>query len=173
MPRLLAPVVGAALALALAGCSSSVLLGVPQGDAPAAPTATPSPAPESTAEPVVDVGCDHVRITEPGNYLLGDCATVTLEGTGIDVTAAGIGQLLVRGDRLDVVAETIDDLRIEGQGNEIEAGTIDRVDLRGERNEITADDPIGVVTIDGNENVVASDGGVDTLIDNGLLNEVD
>lgn len=161
--------------LLLAGCTSEFL-----GEG-GAPTAQPNPSPSETAtatptaeptQPAAEFDCDGVLINRPGNYVLGECGTVTLEGDGIDLTLTSVANLVIRGDNADVVADRIGGVEIDGQGIEIAAITIRSVTIRGNQNVLTAEETIGTVRIDGNENIVTAGEGVGPTIDNGLLNEV-
>ena len=144
--------------LLLAGCTSDFLV---DG---AGPSAAPTPTPSDTATPTpsavptedpAEFDCDNILINHPGNYVLGECGTITLEGSGIDLTLTSVANLVIRGDNADVLATTIGDLEISGQGNEI-----------------TVDEDIDTVHVEGNENVVTAGGGIGSIRDDGLLNEI-
>lgn len=162
-------------AVLLAGCTSDFL--VDDGTGGAAPTPTSSGTPEPTAtaepEPTEEYDCDNVLIDRPGNYVLGDCGTVTLEGGGIDLTVTSVATLVISGDGADVVGETIGGIEIEGQRADISAISIERLSIRGEQNTVVVETTIGVVIVNGNENVVSTGEGIESpVIDNGLLNEI-
>jgi hypothetical protein len=178
MRALPAPVALAGLAVAallLAACTSDFL--VDGGTAAPSPTetaATPEPT-ESTPppEPVEEFDCDDVLINRPGNYVLGDCGTVTLEGGGIDLAFTSIASLVISGDGADVVGETLGTVELEGQRVDIEAIVIERLSIRGEENTVVVDTTIGTVVVNGNENVVTTGEGIEApVVDNGLLNEI-
>ena len=174
-----AALVPAALALLLlAGCTSDFLVdGGAGGVAEPQPTpttsdeASPAPTAEETA-PAQEYDCDDILINRPGNYVLGDCGTVTLEGGGIDLAFGSIATLVIRGDNADVLGDTLGDVEINGQRNEIGVASIDDLVIRGEDNAITVTGAIATVVIDGNENVVTAGDGIGSSVDNGLLNEV-
>lgn len=162
----------AVAALLLAGCTSAFLV---EGDAASepAPTASATPAPDAStplSEP--DYDCDHLLINRPGNYVVGECGAVTLEGAGIDLSFTSIATLVVRGDRADLVGGELGSVELQGEGNDISAESIDSLRLRGEGNTVLVGGAVGSVIVDGNENVVTAGEGVDSSIDNGLLNEI-
>ncbi|MGB3910947.1 MAG: hypothetical protein WBL06_10800 [Pseudolysinimonas sp.] len=167
--------VGIAVAsLLLAGCTSDFLSD--DGTAAPSPTATeatPQPTESSPAEPVEQFDCDDVLIDRPGNYVLGECGTVTLEGGGIDLTVSSIASLVIRGDGVDIVGEMLGKVDLQGQRADISAISIDDLTIRGEQNTVVVDTTIGTVVVNGNENVVSTGEGIDSpVIDNGLLNEI-
>ena len=176
MRALPAPVALAGIAVAavlLAGCTSAFL--VEGGTAGAGPesTATPEPSDAVPTEPAEEFDCDDILIDRPGNYVLGDCGTVTLEGGGIDLAFSSIANLVIRGDAVDVVGEVLGGVEIEGERADLSATSIERLSIRGERNTVVVDTTIGVVVVNGNENVVTTGEGIDApVVDNGLLNEI-
>lgn len=175
-----APVGLLALALAavvLAGCTSNFLIDGGTGTAAPAPTetsATPEPSESAPPpEPVEEFDCDDLLIDRPGNYVLGECGTVTLEGGGIDLAFTSIATLIIRGDGADIAGETIGSLELEGQRADISAISIEDLTIRGEQNTIVVDTTIGTVVVNGNENVVSTGEGIQSpVVDNGLLNEI-
>lgn len=176
MRALPAPVALAGLAVAallLGGCTSDFLV---EGGtaAPTGTAATPEPTESAPPpEPVEEFDCDDVLIDRPGNYVLGDCGTVTLEGGGIDLAFTSIASLVIRGDGADVVGETLGTVELEGQRVDIEAIAIERLSIRGEENTVVVDTTIGTVVVNGNENVVSTGDGIEApVVDNGLLNEI-
>jgi hypothetical protein len=163
----------AVAALVLTGCTSSFLADGP--DAVPEPSATSTPEPTASTpppEPEPEYDCDDLLINRPGNYVLGECGSVTLEGTGIDLTFTSIATLVIRGDRADLLGGELGSIEINGQGNDISVETIRGLRIRGEGNTVLANGAIGSVVVDGNENVVTSGEGIDSVIDNGLLNEI-
>jgi hypothetical protein len=170
-----AALVGVAVAaLLLAGCTSNFLGG--GGTAAPSPTSTdetPQPTESTPPEPVEEFDCDDVLIDRPGNYVLGECGTVTLEGGGIDLTFTSIADLVIRGDGVDLVGETLGNVDLEGQRADISAISIENLSIRGEQNTVVIDTTIGTVIVNGNENVVTTGEGIDSpVVDNGLLNEI-
>ncbi len=166
----------AVAALVLAGCTSRFLgeAGtVPDPEPTATESVTPEPdasTPPATPEP--DYDCDDVVLNRPGNYVLGVCGSVTVEGSGIHVTFTSIATLVVRGTRADLLGTGLGSVEIEGQANEISVEELGSLRIRGEGNTVLADGRIGSVIVDGNENVVSAGDGVGSVIDNGLLNEI-
>ncbi|HWH97415.1 MAG TPA: hypothetical protein VNS80_03530 [Pseudolysinimonas sp.] len=164
-------------AVLLAGCTSTFLVDGGTGTAAPVPTessATPEPS-ESTAppEPVEEFDCDNVLIDRPGNYVLGECGTVTLEGGGIDLTFTSIATLVILGDGADIVGETLGSVELEGERADIAAISINSLSIRGAQNTIVVDTTIGTVVVNGNENVVSTGEGIESpVVDNGLLNEI-
>jgi hypothetical protein len=174
LPAPVALVVVVVAGLLLAGCTSDFL-----GDGGiAAPTpsesaATPQPTDSTPPEPVEEFDCDDVLIDRPGNYVLGECGTVTLEGGGIDLTFTSIAKLVILGDGVDVVGEVLGTVDLEGQRADISAISIDDLSIRGEQNTVVVDTTIGTVIVNGNENVVTTGEGIESpVVDNGLLNEI-
>src|SRR5690606_8739713 len=110
------------LATALAGCTSDFLLrepGTPPSETPVPtaeptdePTAQPTGSPTASPTPTIPLpvfvaeGCQDLRLNAPGRYVIGDCTTVTIEGNGISLRAARIGELVIRGDRVRVSARS-------------------------------------------------------------------
>ncbi|MGV3711650.1 DUF3060 domain-containing protein [Pseudolysinimonas sp.] len=176
MTRRVAALAGLALAtVLLTGCTSAFLDGGPIAEPDPEPTASQTSAPEETAapDPGSDYDCDDLLLNRPGNYVLGACGTITVEGSGIDLTFTSIATLVVRGDRVDLVGGELGSVEINGQGSEISVtATIDRLRLRGNGNTVLADGRIGDVVVDGNENTVTAGEGIGSTIDNGLLNEI-
>lgn len=163
-------------AVILAGCTSDFL--VEGGGALPSPSETATPEPTATAEapepdPVDEPDCVHLLIDRPGNYAVGECATVTIEGRGIQLSFTAIDTLVIRGDGSDVVGETLGSVEIQGQGADITAFTIDALVIRGEDNIVVVESTIGSVNVQGNGNTVsAGDGILTPPVDNGLLNEI-
>lgn len=176
MTRSLAAPVGLALAaLLLAGCTSDFL--VDGGTAaPVPPPATGTPEPTESAPPAPveeEFDCDDVLIDRPGNYVVGECGTVTLEGGGIDLAFTSIATLIISGDGADIAGGTLGTVELEGRRADISAVSIDRLSIRGEQNTVVVDTTIGTVVVNGNENVVTAGEGITSpVVDNGLLNEI-
>jgi hypothetical protein len=166
----------AALALALSACSPIGQFIGPSGQGAASPTAsssptpTPSPTPEATS-----TDCVNAVFTEPGEYHVGDCVRLTVEGRDITVTAGSVGTLIITGNANNVSAagdvgsltvdgnvndvNTLDlsSLEIEGRFNRIGVyGSVERVAIDGDDNEVLADGDIGSVEVRGERNVVNS-----------------
>jgi hypothetical protein len=177
MRALPAPValVGVAVAaLLLGGCTSDFLGdGGTAAPSPTESAATPQPTETAPPEPVEEFDCDDVLIDRPGNYVLGECGTVTLEGGGIDLSFASIATLVIRGDGVDIVGEALGSVDLEGQRGDIAAISIENLSIRGEQNVVVVDATIGTVIVNGNENVVTTGEGIESpVVDNGLLNEI-
>jgi len=167
----------AVVALLLAGCTSSFLVAEGHGTA-VQPEPIETDGVEQTAEEdaqpdsVLDFDCDNVLIDRPGNYVLGDCGLVTIEGSGIDLTFSSIAELVIRGDGADLVGEQLGEVQIQGQRSDITVIGIGDLTIRGGRNTVVADGSIGTVVVHGNENVVNAADGIGSHVDNGLLNEI-
>ena len=138
--RILAGLAGAVLALGLAGCSADWLL---RDDASGAPTpaesSSPDPEPslEPSESPTAAPDCDGPLVIDlPGTYRLGECDSLVLEGTGIEVEALRIGELVLRGDRNTVEVR----------------GAIGSVAVRGNFNSVTSQTEIGPITESGQGN---------------------
>ncbi|GHF23311.1 hypothetical protein [Pseudolysinimonas yzui] len=162
-------------AVLLAGCTSAFLVdGGTAAPSPTATDATPEPTKSAAPpEPAEEFDCDDVLIDRPGNYVVGVCGTVTLEGGGIDLSFTSIEMLIIRGDGADIVGETLGSVELEGQRADISAISIDDLSIRGEQNTVVVDTTIGTVVVNGNENVVSTGEGIEApVVDNGLLNEI-
>ncbi|WP_395639574.1 hypothetical protein [Pseudolysinimonas sp.] len=162
-------------AVLLAGCTSDFLSeGGGGGPAPTETIATPEPTVTDAApDPADELDCVSLLIDRPGNYVVGECGTVTLEGSGIRLTFTSIAELVIRGDGADLVGETVGTVEIQGQGADISAVSIGDVVIRGEENVIVAESTIDTVNVQGNENVVTAGEGIQSpVVDNGLLNEI-
>lgn len=121
MMRRSAAGLGVALVLVLmTGCTSDWVLG----------GSTPRPShdtagPDASASPTPDAGedCGELVLDEPGDYDLGECDSVTLEGDDISLGAVSIGELVIRGDRNDVdVVGGIDAVVVDGDDNVVDVG---------------------------------------------------
>lgn len=163
-------------AVLLAGCTSNFLADDSDGAAPtpSASTATPEPTPTQEApDPADESDCVNLLIDRPGNYVIGDCDTVTINGSGIRLSFLSIGALVLRGDGAVASGEALGSLEVQGQAAEVSAFEIDAVVLRGDDNVITVDGAIGTVTVQGNGNVVTAGEGIDApVVDNGVGNEL-
>lgn len=161
-------------ALLLAGCTSAFLADEVPG-AGTEPSVTATPDPEATTpapEPGPDLDCGDVLLNRPGNYVLGECGTVTIEGTGIDLAFTSVERLVIRGDRADILGGAVRALEIQGQGSDLELASVGELRIRGEGNSVIVEGTIDSVVVDGNENVVTAGEGITAQIDNGLLNEI-
>lgn len=166
-------------AVLLAGCTSNFLgdggdvAGAEPSPTEAAATPEQTPAPD-VAEPQPDEpDCVSLLIDRPGNYVIGECASVTLEGTGIRLAFSSIAELIVRGDGADLIGESLGSVQIDGQGATISALDIADLMLRGNDNVVTAETTIGTVNVQGNGNVVSAGDGIEPpFVDNGLNNEI-
>jgi hypothetical protein len=160
----------------LAGCTSNFLADGPaEGTpSPSASSAVPEPTPtENPVDPADESDCVNLLLDRPGNYVIGDCDTVTINGTGIRLTFLTVGRLVLRGDGTDIAGETIGSLDIQGQAAEVTAFEIDELVIRGDDNVVTVDGVIGTVNVRGNGNVVTATDGIDApVVDNGLNNEI-
>ena len=161
----------------LAGCTSDFLAGGGTGAAvPGETTATPDATPSDEApqpDPNEAFDCVNLLIDRPGNYVVGECGTVTLEGSGISFTFTSIADLIVRGDGADVVGEDVGSVEIEGQGAEFSVTSIGDLAIRGEDNVVVVESTIDTVDVQGNGNVVSAGDGIQSPpVDNGLLNEI-
>lgn len=165
-----------ALGVLLAGCTSNFLAegGDDGAPTPSASTAAPAPTPtEDAVDPADESDCVNLLLDRPGNYVIGDCDTVTINGTGIRLTFLTVGSLVLRGDGTDVSGETIGSLEIQGQAAEVSAFEIDELLIRGNDNVVTVDGVIGTVNLKGNGNVVTATEGIDApVLDDGLNNEI-
>jgi hypothetical protein len=164
--RLAAPVILVAAAFALTGC---VIL-PPVGGGGLAP----EPIPGETLIPTDPDACDGgaLRIDQPGQYRIGDCDELEIEGQDVEVIAGELGTVTIRGDRIELAAASIGSLDIGGQENEVDAASISSVQIAGDRNDVDSSGDIGAVTIGGNDNEVNYAGQVGTVDNRGDRNEV-
>lgn len=166
------------VAVLLAGCTSDFLVdGGTGAPAPAETTAAPEPTPTDEApqpDPAEEFDCVNLLIDRPGNYVVGDCGTVTLEGAGIRLTFTSIADLIIRGDGADVVGDDLGSVEIQGQGADFSVVVIGDLVIRGADNVIVVESTIDTVEVQGNGNVVSTGEGIQSPpVDNGLLNEID
>ena len=56
-------------------------------------------------------------LDQPGEYNIGECDELTIEGQNIEVIADEVGALTIRGNDIDVDAPSIGIVRIEGQSS--------------------------------------------------------
>ena len=165
-------------AVLLAGCTSDFLLEGGGGAAPDPVESSTPPTPTATDEapepdPADDLDCANLLIDRPGNYVVGDCGTVTLEGAGIRLTFTSIADLVIRGDGADVVGGDLGSVEIQGQGAEFTVLSIEDLVIRGEDNVVDVETTIDTVNVQGNGNVVSAGEGIQSPpVDNGLLNEI-
>lgn len=164
--RLHAPIVLVATALVLTGCV--ILPPVPGGGS------APTPIPGETLIPTDPDACDGgtLRLDQPGEYRIGDCDELVIEGQRIEVIAGALGAVTIRGDDNELDAGTIGSLEIQGQQNEVDAASLGSVDISGDRNDVDSTGDIGAVTLVGNDNEVNYAGQAGTLDDRGDRNEV-
>lgn len=143
-------------------------------DATKTAEAAPTPTPSATPAPIPTPDCIDKVISEPGTYRVEDCASLTVSGTGIVVTAARIGTMTILGDSLQVYAQSIDALDVEGQQNTVQTtDDLGAVLLTGDRNLIASHGGIESVVVNGDDNTVVADGGISQNIqDNGQRNTI-
>lgn len=160
----------AACALTLAGCVIVPPMGAP---ATPAPTTLEEPPPsEPTNGDALDCDGGFLLIDRPGDYRIGACDEVELNGTGIDLTTGDIGTLTIRGDDNDVTAASVGTLTIQGQDNDVDADRVGSVEIAGNDNDVDSRGDVGAVRLDGNENSVEYSGQVGAVDDRGHANEV-
>jgi hypothetical protein len=165
-------------AVLLAGCTSDFLVEGGGGAAPDPTESSAAPTPTATEEvpepdPGEELDCANLLIDRPGNYVVGDCGTVTLEGAGIRLTFTAITELIIRGDGADVAGGDLGSVEIQGQGAEFSVVSIGDLVIRGEDNVVEVETTIDTVNVQGNGNAVSADEGIQSPpVDNGLLNEI-
>lgn len=115
---------------------------------------------------------DEARIAGEGDFEIGDCARVFVEGTDIDLDAGSIEVLEIRGDRIEVDVDSVGEVTMEGQDNTLDATDAASVTIRGDRNEVDVDGVVGSLEIGGNENEVDAER-IDAIVDQGDRNRVD
>ena len=173
--RLLGLVTTAVLVTALSACSPLSLF-ASWGNSPsprqsatktpeAVPTRTPSPSRTPSATPTP--GCIDRVISVAGTYHVDDCENLTVAGSGITVTAGHLGTLTVMGDSLQVYALTIGALDVKGDLSTIQTSDdIHTLQLTGSRNMITCHGSMTSAVVNGNDNTVLVDGGIDGDVQN-------
>jgi len=172
-----------ALVAALSGCSPLSLFANWGASAPSpsatrsaeaapSPTASPSGVTHPTASP--SAGCVDRVISLAGEYRIGDCENLTVEGSGIKVTADHLGTLTIRGDSLQVLAQTIRSLDVGGSLNNVQTNNdMGTILITGDRNMITCSASVTSVIVNGDDNTVRVEGGVDGAVqNNGQRNEI-
>lgn len=149
------------LAFSLSGCITIQLPGAPVVQ-------------DDNANDSVLLSCDEEEsITDAGSYdLQGDCPSVTIEGVDIHVTADTIVELYVSGDRNEVEVDKLSDLVINGTVNEVEFPSASSVDIAGDRNAIEADEGIGTLAINGNDNDITVGTEIGSVSDSGERNRI-
>ncbi|MEO6533756.1 MAG: hypothetical protein ABIO06_09310 [Pseudolysinimonas sp.] len=140
----------------------------------AAPTPTHSPRPIKTPSGTPTPGCVDRVISTAGVYRIDDCENLTVSGSGIKVTAAQLGTLTIRGDSLQVYAEKVGALDVEGSLNTVQVNNnIDTILVVGDRNMIVCHASVLTVTVNGNDNTIGAEGGVDGEVqNNGQRNQI-
>ena len=141
---------------------------------PPLPAIPPIPIPGETLIPADPEACSDgtLEIDQPGEYRIGPCDELVVEGRDIEVIADEVGALIIRGDDVEVDTRAIDILKIEGQSNDVEAGDIGRIDIRGDDNDVDSSGDIESVTINGSSNEVEYAGNLGASDVNGDRNEV-
>lgn len=152
-----------------AASPSSPATPIPSHAATTAPTAAP-PAAEGTV--VCAGGRTEISGADQDFVLTGDCASVTIGGTGlrVDATQATLGVVQLSGDRNELASADVADLSVGGQDNVIDAATLSTVALNGDRNTVTASG-FTALTVSGNDNTVRADRR-GAVTDNGQRNTV-
>lgn len=152
-----------------AASPSSPATPIPSHAATTAPTAAP-PAAEGTV--VCAGGRTEISGADQDFVLTGDCASVTIGGTGlrVDATRATLGVVQLSGDRNELASADVADLSVGGQDNVIDAATLSTVALNGDRNTVTASG-FTALTVSGNDNTVRADRR-GAVTDNGQRNTV-
>ncbi len=109
-----------------------------------------------------------------GEYrVTGVCPRVHVDGSDLDVDleAAEVGVLVVRGDGNEIEAADVAELQVAGQENDIEATSIDVVSIRGDSNTVDSAGTIGRVSVQGNDNDVEGQA-VGEVVDRGQGNRI-
>lgn len=158
------------LTLLLAGCTplgTFLSEGPPQPEPgiTAIPSATPSPEP-TTGD------CDDLVLNLPGEYHVGDCVRVTVEGKDVELKAGSIGTLVIRGDANDIDAGSVGSLDIQGNVNDVDTLDLGTVVLRGNYTDIGVHGSVSGIEVHGNDNEVVVDGDYGTVVDDGERNVV-
>lgn len=163
------------LVAALSGCSPLSLFAswggapAPTRSAAQTPDAKPteSPSTPSTPSGTPIPGCVDRVISAAGTYRVDNCENLTIAGSNITVTAANLGTLTVMGDSLQVYARTIGALEIQGDLNTIQTSDdIHTLKLTGSRNMISCHGSMTSAVVNGDDNTVVVDGGIDGDVQN-------
>jgi len=132
-------------------------------DAGPMPSTTPTGTPSATPIP----GCVDRVISVAGTYRVDNCENLTVTGSGITVTAAHLGTLTIIGDSLQVYAQTVGTLQVNGDLNTIQTSDdIHTLKLTGSRNMITCHGVMTSAVVNGDDNTVLVDGGIDGDVQN-------
>lgn len=192
--RLLAPLGSATLPVLLAGCivitaPRPVETLPPSGEdgrtaspatvtPPAAPSSGAASTPSADQADVVecgDGGDPAIEGTEQSFRVTGDCAELTVIGTGltIDASAATIGTLRISGDRISVRVPAADAVIVDGDDASVtSAAGIGRLEIDGDRTVTEATTGIPSVTVRGRDNTVRSGAGVGSAVVAGSGNTI-
>jgi hypothetical protein len=155
----------AALALMLSACTPIGQFVGPGGPDAASPTASSTPTPSVTPTPEpTSTDCDNAVFTEPGEYHVGDCVRLTVEGRNITVTAGSVGTLIIIGNANDVsAAGDVGSLSVEGNVNDIHTLDVSSVEIEGRFNQLGVHGSVERVAVDGDDNEVLADGEVGSV----------
>ncbi|MEO5921854.1 MAG: hypothetical protein ABIQ01_12005 [Pseudolysinimonas sp.] len=152
----------AALALTLSACTPIGQFIGPGGPGAAGPTTSSSPTPSTTPSPEpTSTDCDDAVFTEPGDYHVGDCVRLTVEGHDITVTAGSVGILIITGNANNVsAAGEVGSLTVEGNVNDVDTLDVSSVEIEGRFNQLGVHGSVERVAIDGDDNEVLVDGDI-------------
>lgn len=162
-----------AAAAVLTGCGvvagpRQTVLPAPPSGAPHPSSAAPAPVRSTTSAPPTAAPADGAVACGTGTteisgsdrefVLTGDCARVSIGGTGLRVDArqATLGVVQLSGDRNELRSAGISDLAVGGQDNIVDAATLSSVELNGDRNTLTVAG-FTALTVSGNDNIVRAD----------------
>lgn len=176
MRRLCVLVGGAALLVALSGCS---LLNTPLFDTEhthiAIPTELPTdlptdlstllppgdtPTPGSGAGPATDAKCANgVALLRESNSIIsftGSCGLLQIQGSNIQVTGQHIDRIIISGDGSRVTTGSVSTVVISGQNNRVASDAVGVLVISGDGNAVKAATRVTTVTVNGNTNTVTS-----------------
>jgi len=132
-------------------------------------------APQSTTP--VDAVCRNGEVeldqSESSYDLAGTCDLIVVSGNDILVVANEVERIELRGDRASVKVDRVDSVLVSGNDNSVEiAGLdgLDAVEITGDRAAVRATGVIDSAIVNGDENTVESEVGIETIADSGERN---
>ncbi|HEX4057087.1 MAG TPA: hypothetical protein VHX87_02065 [Galbitalea sp.] len=110
--------------------------------------------------------------TSSRNVLTTTCATVTVSGNGISLTAANVTHLTLSGNNITAGVAVVGDLVISGSNDTLKLTGVGPVTISGSDDTLTAIGSIGDVTVVGSNNTVSTPGKIGTIVQTGQGNHI-
>lgn len=131
----------------------------PASTSPAVAPVDPSPTPEGPAtEAVCESDVAYLSGQSTAYRLAVPCARVEIAGENlrVDLAAAEIGALTIRGQGITVTAGSLSSALIEGQRNTLAAAGVGAGTIRGDGNGFDITGDLGALTVQGTGNTVVA-----------------